>query len=50
MKIKAKKSYKDLDVYKLLSTMNKSGMFFDAWHLFDKTAIEQVNNTDYQSI
>ena len=44
------KSYKDLDVYKLLSTMNKSGMFFDAWHLFDKTAIEQVNNTDYQSI
>lgn len=44
------KSYKDLDIYKLLSTMNKSGMFFDAWHLFDKTAIEQINNIDYQSI
>ena len=35
-------SFRDIDVYKLLSTMNKPGLFFDGWNLFNESTINNV--------
>ena len=43
-------SYRNLNLFKLLSLMKKPGMFFDAWHLFQQNEVESIPGILYQGL
>ncbi len=44
------KSYLNLNIHDLVNTMRKPGLFFDAWHLFNKILVKPSNNIIYRGI
>lgn len=42
--------YKDLNILKLIKTMSKPGIFFDAWQIFSPSEIKSINRIYYTSI
>lgn len=44
------KSYEELDLEKLISRMNKPSFFFDAWHIFPKKALQNIEGLTYGGI
>lgn len=43
-------SYPDLDLFSLVSSMEKPGLFFDAWHLFLRREVEQIEGVEYEGL
>ena len=43
-------AYRDFDIYSLLSTMKKPGLFFDGWHMFDENLAEPVAEISPQEV
>ena len=43
-------SYLDINIFKLTSLMQKPGMFFDAWHLFQQSEVESISGISYQGL
>lgn len=44
------RSYPDLDLFSLVSSMKKPGLFFDGWHLFRRREIEQIDGIRYEGL
>lgn len=44
------RSFIHLDITTLLSSMNKPSVFFDAWHLFDRSEIERQPGITYAGV
>ena len=43
-------SYLNVNLFKLISLMQKPGMFFDAWHLFQQNEVESISGIHYQGL
>ena len=43
-------SYINVNLFKLISLMQKPGMFFDAWHLFQQNEVESIPGIFYQGL
>jgi UDP-N-acetyl-D-mannosaminuronic acid dehydrogenase len=43
-------SYINVNLFKLISLMQKPGMFFDTWHLFQQNEVESVPGIFYQGL
>lgn len=43
-------SYKDLDLFTLLESMNRPALFFDGWHMFSRHEVEQVEGIEYRGL
>jgi UDP-N-acetyl-D-mannosaminuronic acid dehydrogenase len=43
-------SYKNLDIFPLLESMEKPGLFFDAWHIFNEILINPIPGVVYRGI
>jgi nucleotide sugar dehydrogenase len=43
-------SYSDLDLFSLLSGMQRPGLFVDAWHLFIRREVEQIEGIVYEGL
>lgn len=43
-------SYLNFNLFKLSSLMQKPGMFFDAWHLFQQNEVESIPGIFYQGL
>jgi UDP-N-acetyl-D-mannosaminuronic acid dehydrogenase len=43
-------SYLNVNLFKLISLMQKPGMFFDAWHLFHQNEVESIPGIFYQGL
>lgn len=41
------KSYRDIDIFNLLKSMKKPGLFFDSWHLFESKDISRIKGITY---
>jgi nucleotide sugar dehydrogenase len=44
------KSYANMDIYRLLSKMNKQGLFFDGWHIFSREVVTKVEGVVYDGL
>ncbi|MFV1980037.1 MAG: nucleotide sugar dehydrogenase [Rhodothermia bacterium] len=44
------RSYPDLDLFTLVSSMKSPGLFFDGWHLFQRREVEQINGIEYEGL
>ncbi|MBU1131460.1 nucleotide sugar dehydrogenase [Patescibacteria group bacterium] len=44
------RSYQELDIFALLDTVKKPGLFFDAWHLFHEVLSNPVEGVVYRGI
>jgi len=44
------RSYPDLDLLTLASSMKRPGLFFDGWHLFQRREVEQINGIQYEGL
>jgi len=40
-------SYRNFDIYSLLSTMNKPSLFFDSWHIFQPGDVRKIEGITY---
>jgi len=43
-------SYSEFDLFSLVSTMNRPGLFFDGWHMFSRTEIEEISGIVYEGL
>ena len=43
-------SYLNINLFKLIPLMQKPGMFFDAWHLFQQNEVESIPGIFYQGL
>ena len=43
-------SYSKMDIYSLLSKMNRPGFFFDGWHIFSKEIVARVDGITYDGL
>lgn len=43
-------SYVALDLFELLSAMDRPALFFDGWHLFDRDEVEQFEGITYEGL
>ena len=41
------KKYNDINIFKMLNSMNKPGVFIDTWHIFDPAEIKKVKGVVY---
>ena len=44
------KSYANMDIYGLLSKMNKPALFFDGWHIFPREVVTKVEGIVYEGL
>ena len=44
------RSYSDLDMFSLASSMQRPGLFFDGWHLFLRREVEQIEGITYEGL
>jgi nucleotide sugar dehydrogenase len=44
------RSYPNLDLFTLASSMKKPGLFFDGWHMFQRREIEQISGIQYEGL
>jgi UDP-N-acetyl-D-mannosaminuronic acid dehydrogenase len=44
------RSYSDLDLFSLLSHMQRPGLFVDSWHLFIRREVEQIEGITYEGL
>ena len=44
------RSYSDLDMFSLASSMQRPGLFFDGWHLFLRSEVEQIDGITYEGL
>ena len=40
-------SYKDMDLFSLLSRMRRPGLLLDGWHIFARRDVEQIAGIEY---
>ncbi|MBX3064204.1 MAG: nucleotide sugar dehydrogenase [Anaerolineae bacterium] len=43
-------SYNRIDLFQLLSRLNRPGLFFDGWHMFSKHEVERIQGIEYIGI
>ena len=44
------RSYADMDLFSLLTRMHRPGLFVDAWHLFIRREVEQIEGIVYEGL
>lgn len=44
------RTYSSLDLFSLLPLTNKPALFFDGWHIFDRSDVEQVPGITYEGL
>ncbi|HLE57402.1 MAG TPA: UDP binding domain-containing protein, partial [Rhodothermia bacterium] len=44
------RSYSDMDLFSLLTRMQRPGLFVDAWHLFIRREVEQIEGIVYEGL
>jgi nucleotide sugar dehydrogenase len=44
------RSYADLDLFSLLSSMRTPGLFVDSWHMFIRREVEQIEGITYEGL